>query len=95
MGATDHFLAGVSTVATLLTQVSGLIPHAGQLAPVLGVTKELVAIIQQMRDNKDDCSFLAERILRFLEVLNKESTRLNVPIHPGTPTAERISTLIS
>ena len=93
MGLTDHIISGASTIATLVKEVSEVIPHASPLAPILGVTKELVAIINQMRDNQDGCVDLAERILRFLKGLSEESQRLNEPMHDGTPTALRLSEL--
>ena len=95
MARADHVRVGVSTIATLFEVVSSLIPQATPLSQVLGVTKELVAIIDQMRDNKGTCSFLVERILRFLKVLSEECAQLNEPIREGTPTALRISELVS
>jgi hypothetical protein len=95
MDAADHALGAASIITTLLKEVSGLIPHAGPLANVLGVTKDLINIVNQMRDNKDQCSFLAERILRFLKYLSEESARLNEPIRDGSPTANRLNKLVS
>ncbi|KAG6814618.1 hypothetical protein H0H87_008457, partial [Tephrocybe sp. NHM501043] len=95
MDAADHALGAASTITTLMKEVSSLIPHAGPLASALGVTKELISIVNQMRDNKDQCSFLIERILRFLKDLAEESARLKEPIRYGSPTADRLNKLIS
>ena len=95
MDAVDHVLGGTSTIVALLKDLSRLIPQAGPLAQVLGVTKELIAIINQMRDNGAGCSHLAERILKFLKDLSEESARLNEPIRDGSPTALRLMKLES
>ena len=87
MNPVDHALGGASTIVTLLKDVSCLIPQAGPLAQVLGVTKELIGIINQMRDNGGDCLFLAERILKFLKDLSDENARLNEPIQEGSTMA--------
>ena len=95
MDAADHALSAASTITTLLKEVSNLIPNAGPLANVLGVTKELITIINQMRDNNEQCSFLVKRILDFLKILSKETERLNEPIRDGSPTADRLNELVS
>jgi len=95
MDATDYALSTASTITTLLKEVSNLIPNAGPLANVLGVTKELITIINQMRDNNEQCSFLVERILGFLKILSKETARLNEPVPDGSPTADRLNELVS
>jgi hypothetical protein len=94
MDAVDHALSAASTITTLLKEISALIPNAGPLANVLGVTKELIKMINQMRDNNDQCSFLVERILGFLKRLSKETARLNEPIRDGSPTADRLDELV-
>jgi len=91
----DHALSAASTITTLLKEVSNLIPNAGPLTNVLGVTKELITIINQMRDNNEQCSFLIKRILDFLKILSKETERLNEPIRDGSPTADRLNELVS
>ena len=95
MDAADHALTAASTITTLLKEVSNLIPNAGPLANVLGVTKELITIINQMRNNNEQCSFLVERILGFLKILSKETERLHEPIRDGSPTADRLNELVS
>jgi hypothetical protein len=40
MGAVDYVLGGTSTVLALLKDVARLIPNAGPLVYILGVTKE-------------------------------------------------------
>jgi len=95
MDAADHALSAASTITTLLKEVSNLIPNAGPLTKVLGVTKELIIIITQMRDNNEQCSFLVERILGFLKILSEETERLNEPIRDGSPTAARLNGLVS
>ncbi|KIJ23083.1 hypothetical protein M422DRAFT_39808 [Sphaerobolus stellatus SS14] len=93
MDLADNVLAGASTVATLLKEVSELIPFASPLSSALGVTKELIAIINQMRDNDEGCSFLAIRILRILKTLGEEQGRLNELMRDGTPRRVRLSEL--
>ena len=83
MDAVDHSLSAASTITTLLKEVSDLIPNAGPLSNVLGVIKELIKMINQMRENNDQCSSLVERILRFLKDLSKETARLNEHIRDG------------
>jgi len=95
MDVTDHVLGASSTVVTLLKEVSDLIPNAGPLSQVLGITDQLFRIIGQIRDNKDACEFLVERILRFMKSLMKECARLKVPIGDGTPMEERLRDLYS
>jgi len=94
MDVQDHLLSGSLTIVTLLKEVSALIPHAGPLSQVLGVTKELIGVINQIRDNRDSCEFLVERILRFMKNLMEECARLNEPIRDGTPTARRLHNLM-
>jgi hypothetical protein len=95
MNVTDHVLGASSTVVTLLNDVSALIPHAGPLSQVLGITNQLIGIIGQIRDNKDACEFLVERILRFMKGLMEECARLKVPIGYGTPMEARLRDLYS
>lgn len=95
MDAADHALMAATTITTLLKEVSNLIPNAGPLANALGVTKEIVNIINQMRANNEQCSFLVERILGFLKHLSKETARLNEPIRDGSPTADRLNEFVS
>jgi hypothetical protein len=95
MNVTDHALVASSTVVTLLQDVSALIPNAGPLSEVLGVTNQLIGIIGQIRDNKDACEFLVERILRFMKSLMEECARLKVPIGDGTPMEARLRDLYS
>ncbi|KAG6844681.1 hypothetical protein H0H87_004721 [Tephrocybe sp. NHM501043] len=93
--ASDHALGAASTAPTLIKEVSSIIPHTGPLASALGVTKELISIVNQMRENKDQCLFLVERILRILRDVAKESARLKDPIRYGSPAADRLNKLIS
>jgi len=94
MDAVDHALSAASTITTLLKEISSLIPNAGPLTNVLGVTQELFKMINQVQENNDQCSFLVERILVFLKNLAKETARLNEPIRDGSPTADRLSELV-
>jgi hypothetical protein len=95
MDVTDHALGASSTVVTLLKDVSALIPHAGPLSQVLDITNQLIGVINKIRDNKDACEFLVERILRFMKSLMEECSRLNVPIGDGTPMEARLRDLYS
>jgi hypothetical protein len=80
-------LSGSSTIIMLLKQVSNLIPHAEPMLQVLGVTQELIGVINQIQGNKDSCEFLVERILHFMKKLIEECAQLNMPIQDGTPVA--------
>ena len=93
--AADHAPSAVSTITTLHKELSNLIPNAGHVAHVLGVTKELIDIIEKTQDNKEQWSLLVERILRFLKNLSEESARLNEPIRDGSPAADRLNELVS
>ena len=95
MDVKDHILSGSLTIVTLFKQVSDLIPSVGPLSQVLGLTKELIDVINQIRGNRDGCEFLVERILRFMKKLIEECARINEPIRDGTPMASRLHDLIS
>ena len=97
MDATDHFLGASQTLVTLVKEVADLIPHAGPLSKVLGLTGQLFVIINQIRTNKDDCVFLVERILHFLKDIAVEYKRLeaHAPIRAGSPTAVRLNDFVS
>lgn len=93
MDLSDHVISGSLTIVTLFKDVSALIPHAGPLTQVMGVTKELISVINEMKDNKDGCEYLVERVLLFVKNLIEEMTRMNVPLRDGTPTAARVYAL--
>jgi len=95
MDVKDHLLSRSLTIVTLFKEVSGLIPHAGPLSQALGLTKELIGVINQIRDNRASCEFLVERILRFMKKLIEECSRINEPIRDGTPMASRLYDLMS
>jgi hypothetical protein len=88
-------LGGVLTIVTLFQAVTQLIPHAGPLAQILGATKELITIVNEMQDNKDGCEHLVERIIVHVKNIIDELTRMNVPLAAGTPTAARLYVLLS
>jgi hypothetical protein len=88
-------LGGVLTIVTLFQTVTQLIPHAGPLAQILGVTKELITVVNDMQDNKDGCEHLVERIICHVKNIIEELTRMNVPLAAGTPTAARLYVLLS
>jgi hypothetical protein len=90
----DQILTGSLTIITLFKQVANLIPHAGPLSQVLGATKELIGVINEMGDNKDDCEHLVERVLLFIKSLVEELSQMNVPLQDGTPTAARLYALL-
>ncbi|KZP29692.1 hypothetical protein FIBSPDRAFT_926860, partial [Athelia psychrophila] len=95
MSTTDHIVGAASTVVTLLKEVSDLIPNAGPLTKVLGVTGTLFDIINQIKTNREDCVLLVERILRFLKDIAEECKLLDAPIVAGSATARRLNNLIS
>ncbi|KZP29708.1 hypothetical protein FIBSPDRAFT_926867, partial [Athelia psychrophila] len=95
MSVKDHFLGASQTIVTLVKEVSDLIPNAGPLAQVLGITGAVFEIINQIKTNKDDCVLLVERILRFLKDMAEECKLLDAPIVDGSATARRLDNLIS
>ncbi|KZP29168.1 hypothetical protein FIBSPDRAFT_927216 [Athelia psychrophila] len=94
MSVSDHFLGASSTIVTLVKEVSDLIPNAGPLSQVLGITAQLFTIIKQIKTNKDDCVFLVERILRFLKDIAEECKQLDAPIRASSRTAARLKDLL-
>jgi hypothetical protein len=86
---------GVLTIVTLFQAVTQLIPHAGPLTQILGVTKELITVVNEIQDNKDGCEHLVERIIGHVKSIIDELTRMNVPLAAGTPTAARLHVLLS
>lgn len=95
MSSSDHFLSGSLTITTLFKDISSIVPHAGPLTQVLGLIKELIVVVTEMRDNQEACNRLIERILRFLKNIVYEAARLNVPLQEGTATAARLKALSS
>ena len=89
----ERILDGSLTIITLFKEIAIIIPHAGPLAGVLGVTKELILVINEMRDNRSGCIDLVERILCFVRHLAEELVRMNIPVQEGTPTAARLYAL--
>jgi hypothetical protein len=93
MSKTDHAIAATKTVVTLFQEVSSLVPHAGPLQQVLGITGQLIAIINDVREIKDECEHLVRRILGVVKILVEDVSRLSAPMLHGTPTAARVYTL--
>src|ERR1700691_2390566 len=91
---TDRLLNDTSLVVTLFKSVSTNIPHAGPLSEVLGVIQTLMGVVRQMRDSRDDCNYLIERILRFLQNLLQELEWSNTRTENGTRTALRVFNLV-
>ena len=95
MSFLDHATDASSTIVTLFKEVSDLIPNAGPLSQVLGITGQLFEIVDQIKTNKEGCEFLVERILRFLKSIAEACKRLKTPIPAGSPTADTLNDLIS
>jgi hypothetical protein len=93
MSKTDHAIAATQTVITLFKEVSSLVPHAGPLQQVLGITGQLITIINDVREFKDECENLIRRILGVVKILVEDVLRLSAPMLHGTPTAARVYTL--
>jgi hypothetical protein len=93
MSKTDHAIAATKTIVTLFKEVSSLVPQAGPLQQVLGITEQLITIINDVREFKDDCENLVRRILGVVKVLVEDVSRLSAPLLHGTPTAARVYTL--
>jgi hypothetical protein len=89
-----HVISGSLTILVLFKEVANLIPHAGPLAQILGATKALIWIINELQDNKDACEHLVERVLIFMKGLIAELNEMNEPVRDGTPTAARLYTLL-
>lgn len=94
INTTGRVISASSAIVALFQDVSNLIPSTGPLSQVLGITKELIGVIDDIRDNKDECNYLVERILRFLQSLGAESARMIEPVRAGTPTAARVYALL-
>jgi hypothetical protein len=90
---TNRIVDGSTTIVTLLREVAAVIPAASPLCQVLGVTKELLFIVTEMRDIREGCEHLIERILLFVKNLVEEFSQMNMPIRQGTPTAARLYAL--
>jgi hypothetical protein len=90
-----HIIGGSLMVVTMFKAVSSLIPQAGPLPQILGVTKDLIAVINQMRDNKGACKHLVQRIISHMRNIITELTRMNVPLKAGSATAARLHILLS
>ncbi|KAF7966867.1 hypothetical protein HWV62_36675, partial [Athelia sp. TMB] len=72
MSVQDHLISGSSLILSLFKEVSELIPNAGPLSQVLGVTTRLFEIVDQIKTNKEGCEHLVERILGFLKAIAEE-----------------------
>lgn len=95
VGIADHVISGSLMVVTLFKAVASLIPQAGPLPQILGTTKDLICVINQMRANKDGCKHLVQRIISYIKNIIDELTRMNVPLRPDSPTAARLYVLHS
>ncbi|KZP07335.1 hypothetical protein FIBSPDRAFT_288436 [Athelia psychrophila] len=95
MDTWDHIVGASSTIITLVKEVSDLIPNAGPLSQVLGITGQLFAIVNQVKANEGDCVFLVERILRFLKEIAEQCERFNAPIRASSPTGALLKELES
>jgi hypothetical protein len=89
-----RILTGSLTIVTLFKEIANLVPNAGPLCQVLGATKELISVINEMQCNREDCEHLVERILLFVKSFVEELARMNVPLQDGTPTAARLYALL-
>jgi hypothetical protein len=91
---TDHIIGGSLTIVTLFKDVASLIPHAGPLSQILGVTRHLILVVNEMRSNRNGCEELVQRVLLFMRNLVEDLSRANVPLQDGTPTAARLYALL-
>lgn len=92
--AIDHTLTESTTILTLFKSIAARIPHAGPLSDVLGATLALLVVVKQMRDSRDDCDYLIERILLLFNYLLEDLERRSIRIEEGTPTAGRVLQLL-
>lgn len=91
--AADKALTTSTLIVTLFQDVADLVPNAGPLSQILGVTKDVMAMVTQMRDNKSDCDYLIERILRILWKIAMEVSTLNIPLERDGATTQRLTIL--
>lgn len=94
MGFSDHVRNGSLTLVTLFKDASALVPHAGPLSQILGVTKELIVMFNDMKDNKDGCSHIVRRVLHFVKSFSEELDRMKISVREGTGTASRLYILL-
>lgn len=90
----DQVLAGASTIIGLMQQVSALVPQSGPLSVVFGAAQQLIAVVGEMKDNRDECEHLLERILLFISGVAEELRVSNVVLVEGSSTAARLQTLL-
>ncbi|KAK0562221.1 hypothetical protein OC844_002813 [Tilletia horrida] len=83
----DNGIAAAGTVITLFEAVSDLVPVAGPLAMGLGVVKEIFAIVQQVKDNKQACEAFTTRVMQTLQEFAVAAKSAGRPILPGSSAA--------
>lgn len=84
----DNGVAAAGTVITLFEAVSDLVPVAGQpLAMGLGVVKEIFAIVQQVKGNKEACEEFTTRVMQTLQEFAVAAKSAGRPILPGSSAA--------
>ncbi|KAK0518973.1 hypothetical protein OC835_007681 [Tilletia horrida] len=84
----DNGVAAAGTVITLFEAVSDLVPVAGQpLAMGLGVVKEIFAIVQQVKGNKEECEEFTTRVMQTLQEFAVAAESAGRPILPGSSAA--------
>ncbi|KAF9515759.1 hypothetical protein BS47DRAFT_1360837 [Hydnum rufescens UP504] len=66
---------------------------AAPLGQVVDVVSEIIRTIKLMRQNRNDCAHLINRVVKFLESLVDDLRTSSVPILDGTPTAARLFAL--
>jgi hypothetical protein len=87
-------IQGSATIVTLFKEVSALVRHRGPLRQVLDVTAQLVFVVNDIKDNRDGCELLIERILLFLKNFINECLQLNLPTQHGTSIGARLYALV-
>ncbi|KAF9515761.1 hypothetical protein BS47DRAFT_745667 [Hydnum rufescens UP504] len=82
------------TIGSMLEHIPTLpLSIAGPLRQVVDVASGIVRTIEDMRQNRDDCAHLINRVLKFLQSLVDDLRMTKVPILDGTPTAARLFAL--
>jgi hypothetical protein len=81
-------------VASMLKDIPTLpLVLAGPLAQIADVMSGTIDSLKLMRDNREECIHLVDRVVKFLQALIADLKMSNMPIADGTPTAARLFAL--
>jgi hypothetical protein len=84
----------VVAISSILEHIPALPqPIAGSLRQVVDVVSGIIRTINLMRQNRNDCAHLINRVVRFLQSLVDDLRASKAPILDGTPTTARLFAL--